>query len=482
MGSPIFRNPTPAATRGRLSSLSAKEDGFTLIELTVSALIILLIAAGVAQALIGSTHFSGHQRFHAQADEVAQQDQERLKGMSDQQLSALNQTRTVTLGTSQFTVTSTAVFLDATGNSSCQSGTAAYYKLTSTASWTEGTQTPSVTEEAIVARAVTGAVLQQVKDQTGTAGLSGVTVSVDGQNSGYDTSGLTDSNGCTMITGLPTDSYAITLAAAGYVDANGNPSPPGASAAVSSNGVATPPALVLGQAGSASVTFTTAANGGRTLPISGYELSYYGLGGSHMTSFKSAGSATTPAATVSTPPSSSGGGSLFPFYSPASGYTNNYQLWAGVCEQEQPLQPLTNTGAATVQPGGAATASVDEPAIDAAFKYNGGYVTPAHVKIKFTGSGAGGNCTDTWSNVTSVGTDTVGPVNYGIYPAPFASNAAQGTPTASNTGDPGAVQVCADYQSRKEWSAATTNSNVNGPTFLATMDLKLDGASTVGTC
>ena len=46
----------------------------------------------------------------------------------------------------------------------------------------------------------------------------------------------------------------------------------------------------------------------------------------------------------------------------------------------------------------------------------------------------------------------------------------------------GTVSVCADYQSRKEWSAATTNSNVNGPTFLPTMDLKLDGASTVGTC
>ena len=31
--------------------------------------------------------------------------------------------------------------------------------------------------------------------------------------------------------------------------------------------------------------------------------------------------------------------SLFPFWSPSTTYTNNYQLWAGKCEQEQPLQP-----------------------------------------------------------------------------------------------------------------------------------------------
>ena len=56
--------------------------------------------------------------------------------MSDSQLTALHQTRTVTLNNTQYTVTSTATFLDATGGSSCTSRGAAYFKLTSTATWT----------------------------------------------------------------------------------------------------------------------------------------------------------------------------------------------------------------------------------------------------------------------------------------------------------------------------------------------------------
>jgi prepilin-type N-terminal cleavage/methylation domain-containing protein len=74
MGSRLPRNFT-SPVRARA------QDGFTLVEILVSSLIIVLIAAGVAQALIASTHFSGSQREHSQADQVAQQDQERMKGM-----------------------------------------------------------------------------------------------------------------------------------------------------------------------------------------------------------------------------------------------------------------------------------------------------------------------------------------------------------------------------------------------------------------
>lgn len=462
MGSRFPRNST---TRVRVRA----QDGFTLIELMVSALIITLIAAGVAQALIGSTHFSGDQRFRAQADEVAQQDQERLKGMSDQQLDSLTQTRTVTLSGTQFTVRSTATFVDATGGSSCSSGTAAYYKLTSTAGWTEGSRTPSITEEAVVARAVTGAILQKVQDQTG-APLPGASVSVDGQNTSYDASAVTDANGCTVITGLPTDSYAITLAYPGYVDWNGNASPPNASAAVSQTNVATPPAQTLGSAGSITASFQTGAATNSALAVPGYELSYYGkLGGAEMTTYKTVGSATTPATTWSPT-------SLFPFYSQTAGYQGNYQLWAGKCQGEQPLVPPTNTDTATVSPGAGASATVLEPAIDATF----GGATPTHVHITYTNSA--GTCSDTW-NVAAVGTETVNGTTYSIYPAPFATTAAQGTPTASATGETGTITFCADLRSgaryRVQSQSPMTTTNFSAPNY--SLNWNLSSAPTSAT-
>ncbi len=478
MGNTFFRNFNRVALRGRLSVLKNREDGFTLIEIMVSALIIVLISAGVAQALIASIHVSGNQRSRSQADEVAQQDQERMKGMSDQQLGALTQMRTVTLDGRVFTVNSTAQFLNVTGGSSCSNGVAAYYKLTSKVGWTDGSQSPSVTEEAIITRAVTGAILQQVKDQTGT-GLSGVNVTVDGQNTSYHDSAATDSSGCTIITGLPTDSYAITLAAAGYVDKDGNASPPNASAAVSLSAVSTPPALQLGQAGSVNVQFQTGAATTSPLTVPGYELSYFGsLGGSHMTVFKTVGSGSSSASSFTA-------SNLYPFWSSANGYANNYQLWAGKCEQEEPLQPPTGTNASTVTPGSTLSATVVEPAIDAAIKYNGALITPTDVHIAFTGT-SGPACSDTWS-VSAASSEQVGAVTYGVYPAPFASTAAQGTATASATGDTGTLTFCADYKTgpsswKSETTSAMTTTNFTAPNASLQWDLKTDGASKTTAC
>lgn len=460
------------------------QDGFTLVEVLVSALIIVLIAAGVAQALIASTHFSGSQREHSQADQVAQQDQERMKGMSDQQLDALDQTRNVTFNNGTFNVHSTATFLNASGTSSCSNGVAAYYKLTSTVTWPDGTRTGTVTEEAIITRAVTGAILQQVVDQTGT-GLPGASVSVAGQNTSYGTSGTTDSDGCVLLTGLPTDSYGITVNDPGYVDADGDTTPNGASVAVNQTTVANPTKITVGLAGSTTTTFQTVTatqhNGTYVLPVNGNVLSYYGnYGGSHMTAAKTTGSTSS---TASSWPASN----LFPFYSAVNqNYTNNYQLWAGKCEQEQPLQPPTNggvaTGVATVTPGGAVTGVVDQPALDLAVRYNGADVTPSHVKIIFQ-STSGTACSETWTNVSSAGTDTISGVNYNIYPAPFASNSAQGASTASATGDQGQIKLCVDYRPNsatpyKSETWTTTNSNFAAPTVSArVMDLKSDTSS-----
>jgi type II secretory pathway pseudopilin PulG len=93
--SPILSSaPLPPARK-------RSEAGFTIIEVLVSALMVILIGTATAKALITTAHVSGDQRLRAEADAIATQDQERLRGLSDEQLNGLSQTRPVTVGTGQ---------------------------------------------------------------------------------------------------------------------------------------------------------------------------------------------------------------------------------------------------------------------------------------------------------------------------------------------------------------------------------------------
>jgi prepilin-type N-terminal cleavage/methylation domain-containing protein len=497
-----WRSVDPGAVSGALRDRGRAQDGFTLIEVLVSALLVLIISAGVATALISATDFTGHERSSSQANAVAQQDQERLKSMSDSQLTSLRQTRIVPLNNTQFTVVSTATFLDANGNSSCSSGSNAYFKLTSTVSSaaTVGNPAQSVTEETVITRPLAGTLLVKVGDQTGMP-LSGAAIAVAGQNTGYNASATTDTNGCAAFAGLPTDGYAITATDPGYVDPNGDPSPTQA-ASVSQTTAATPPAFVMGPAGGVRVGFmtkgTSATYNSTASNLAWYELSYYGAGnGSNMSanaclasSAACAGTGTTTVTYNAQTASSTTAvaSNLFPFYlGSSSQYNSNYQMWAGACEQEQPLQPPAGTGFASVTPARAAAlapttdVTVDEPAIDVAVKSGGTNRLPTDVSITFTGKDANGtaNCVDIWHHVAAVGSETVAGTTYNIYPAPFASTAAKGSvsPMASNTGDAGTIVVCADYSNKYALSSALTTTNFNGPTMVPVLSVTTTGSS-----
>lgn len=500
------------------------QHGFTLIEVLVSALLVLIISAGVATALISATDFTSHERNQSEANAVAQQDQERLKSMTDSQLTALQQTRIVPLNSTQFTVKSSATFLSANGQSSCSSASTAYFKLTSTVTSiaTPGNPAQTVTEESIITRPLAGSLVVPVQDQTGTA-LPGVGVSILGQNTNYAASATTDQNGCVAFAGLPTDSYTITATRTGYVDPNGNSSPT-ETASVTQTSITPASTMIMGQAGQIKVGFATRTASATfdqwtASPYTlGAQISYFGTGnGNHMTTnacftgsdCSGTGSAPVAYTTAQTNTEFLSPGSLFPFYVNASAqYTNNYQVWAGACEQEQPLSPPTVTGAmgtvqtdfASVSPGNVATtnatgvdATVFEPAIDVAVKSNGGTaVLPSHVDILFTGmnpANTASTCTDEWKQVQRVGTETgSNGIVYGIYPAPFASQSATGSATASATGDKGTISVCADYNNDYVWSPAFANTNfaaattVLGSSGNKWLDVKKDTGWKVGTC
>jgi len=136
---------------------------------------------------------------------------------------------------------------------------------------------------------------------------------------------------------------------------------------------------------------------------------------------------------------------------------------------------------ATLMSAPSVDATVVEPGIDVAVKYNGTTVLP-HLDIQFNGTGTA-SCQDTWKTVTRAGTETVGGVPYDIYPAPFASKSAAGNADASATGDPGTISVCADYNNRYEWSTPPIeNKSFSVKPPPVTMDVATDTASKSGTC
>ena len=408
------------------------------------------------------------------------QDQERLRGLSDEQLNQIpgaGQTRAEVFNGQTFSVTSTATAEDSTGNSSCTTNAAAYYKIVSTVSWNDvyDRQTPSVTEESILARPVSGDLLADVKDQTG-APLPGVSVSA--VSAGQPTQlGSTDVNGCIVFAGLAPGSWAATLTKSGYVDPTGNPAPT-SSATVTATGMTTLPSLpyYLGQAGSVQATFTTNVAG---VAAEADGLSSLGSGSSGPT-MPSASLA--PTIDINAPTTTQTSPSLFPFGFTTSGtttYTNNYTEWAGRCPGQRPpvgTNPTTPT-TVSVSPGAAnVAATIYEPLLKvSAVTYGGSTVKPSDIEMKYASpTGANPSCSDTWW-ASLVGTPTVPP-------APTAGWLARpGQPYAPS----GTLTVCADYlvsgtTYRNASVASLTNTNFGTATVVPT--ITITSGSSSGKC
>jgi prepilin-type N-terminal cleavage/methylation domain-containing protein len=438
------------------------QSGFTLVEVLVTVLMVTLISTAVAVALIGNAHVTGQTRDQSEADALAQQDQERLKGMSSEQLSAIeNQTRTVTLGATgasgavtsaagtTFTVTSNAEFVNSSGTASCgASGTsgADYYEVSSQVTWAGNGGSPIV-EKSIATPPVGGILVVRVENQLG-SGLSGVTVAATGPDYA---SGTTDANGCVILAGLEEGSYTVTSTDVGYIDAAGVTSPITETATLTDSGSATPSGgnpLDMGQAGLVNAHFVTCYST-CTLPsgsgtVTGQEadaFSWYGAGSSaQMSAPMDYNPSTTPVTTLP----SSGSVSLFPFAYSGPSYANNYQVWAGKCPQ---MQPPAGMDDASVGPATTQTLTIAEPALDVNVTFGGTRIVPAHVKLTFTsGAGSGTACTDTWQAAVASNAATSSTGALAFPGQPFASTATSGSTESASKGT-GSYSVCADYTS-----------------------------------
>lgn len=477
-----------AGVARRLIERGRAQQGFTLIEVLVSALIVTLIAGAVAGGLMANIKATGDQHRRTEAQALAEQDQERLKGLSAEQLDNLTQTYTTTQDGYRFSVSSRAWYLNSTTGASCSSSGGAgatYFKTISTVSWTDptGTARSLATDESVITPPAGGSILAQFHDQT-TAPLSGVSVAATGPESDSATS---DGNGCTIFTGLATGDYNLTFTDNGYVDPNGNASPLTDTTTVASTGIATPSRgnpIEMGLGGGITGNFVTIANNSSgvqtTFPARADGLAWYGSGGGYSmsnlrTNDPTGSSIYTSLATTTT--AGTGPGGLFPFASlnPTS-YANNYQVWAGTCRAEQ---PPAGRDAFTVTPGSTQpSAQVVEPALYLATTRSGSPAVPSDVKITFT-STSGSSCTDTWSwSSSTYGAPNAGPSNSYVFGLPYASSQTTGS-NASSSGLTGSITVCADYKSGTQYYPVTSSSFTDD--FTTPYSLPLAFPTTAGT-
>src|ERR1700753_2611059 len=114
------------------------EDGFILIEVLVSAVILAIVAGAVLSLITATTHSAASERDHSIAFGIAQEEQARMRTMRISALKELAGTpRKVTVGGTTFMVESRGKFVNNnTGTSSCsgEGASADYVEITSTVS------------------------------------------------------------------------------------------------------------------------------------------------------------------------------------------------------------------------------------------------------------------------------------------------------------------------------------------------------------
>lgn len=311
--------------------------GFALVEVMVSAVIVLILASGTLFAISATKKSSAEERHRATAHGIAQEDQGRMRGFRISALSNYTQERTVQGDDGSYTVSSRAEFVtDATGTASCEedSASADYIRISSSVTWPSIGARPPVLLQSIVTppngsiAANRGALAVSIRGGQGQP-IPGVQLSGTGPGS---FSGTTSENGCVIFGNLPVGNYALTVNLPGYVNQDGQP------AGIVNTSVADMStntlALQLDEPGGVDVSFTTRKQG-QIIPSSYESIVAFNTGMTVAKVFSRA----TPVATLSAEP-------LFPFASPTT-------VFAGGCEANNP-----NPGDVVGAPGAAAQASV----------------------------------------------------------------------------------------------------------------------------
>jgi hypothetical protein len=472
-----------------------------MIEVVIATLIVALIGAAVFVGFGAVAHVAGGQRHEVQANTLAQQDEERLRGLSAIELSASspsagcpttvglygNECYTENIDGEPYTITSTSKFVSASsGNVSCAlsgSGTADYIETASTVRWGANNDgRPPVVVHSLVSPPAGGGVITSAENAAG-AGLAGVTITVQGPGTSTATQTLvTDSTGCAVFAGLVGGTYTVTASDNGYVNNVGATNPTQSVTVVP--GIATPP-LSPFQLDKAAVqaTFVTSIDDGPLTPVNwdtftvsnSNETQTFGTVGTYSSTLSSGAlypasySAYAGNCTTDDPGGSTGTTGLTgatytdPTVTPASGTTGSVQLIVPTMLLQPTLSYAGTTTTYNDHTGSSSSATSYTSGsttitYSSGWTYSGANYTSG--SSAGTGSGAGDYSRDeTWSNTTGntvtvtftgTGITLISPQasNHGYAKVTLTSSPA-GSYTASNSG-----QLWNDYASTENYQDA----------------------------
>lgn len=454
------------------ASLST-EGGYALIEVIVSALIVVLTTAGVVQTLTAAGHASSNERHRSQAYSVAQEDQARLRSM---QISSLQQgiaPHTVTLNGTSYTVTSAATYVSAkTGATTCNGeGRADYVRIASNVTWPQMREGAAPVSIESIVSPTTGSVDStsgglSIYAHTSRAipevqKLSGVGISGSGPTS---FSGSTNSEGCALFGGLPAGEYTVTPSAgAGWIDPSGNAPKP--FPVKISGGSTLSKELQYDIGGSATVSFSVRNRAG-TIEVPPASATKANKADSIILTNPGMPAARTWGTPGGTPQASIEATSLFPFESA-------YNVYAGSCTPAvESLAPeAAATASLTVPVGGKASATVRLPALYVTVKRSSGtaaeQIAVANVPVTVTDT----HCKDSGGELVA---------RHYLTTATGALGENTTSPTLETPGLPtGEYKVCAyNAKSEKHLTATVVVQSVNG----TALTLDLAAATEPGKC
>lgn len=375
-----------ARTRRRLRA----ESGFALIEVVVSAGLLMVVAGGVLAGIDGPAKISGRSEVRSQASAIAQQDQERMRGMPFTSLVGYTATTPVTVGGATYTRTSTAVWIrDNSDTDSCSTAaddtSGDYLRITSTVA------APGVQPVALVSlltpppgvSVTKGTLAVQIENQLDVA-VVGQSVSITGP---VNMTVSTNTAGCAVFGLVEKGTYNITFSKPGWLDP-------------SSTNV---------------VNRTTSVTAGSTTIVNHNYAPEGTIGVSVDTKVGAAAVTTSPAQAITVENIGIPTGTLtFPApASPAQGsssftlkvypFPSGYGVWAGKCSAQKPPVGLQVTASPGPSPSPAVNVTVRQPAITVTAATGvpsyGTYTIPSGTHVVYTSVDAG--CTEKRSQNTT---------------------------------------------------------------------------------
>jgi hypothetical protein len=419
------------------------EGGWALMETIFAAALLIVIALAVFSSMDVASKTSAATKGRTVASQLAEQDQERMRGMTVDQLSGYSASNNVTVAGVSYHIESQAEWWgDSLGAPlSCATNSKAnYLRISSTVtSNVVGKDTQPVTVRGLVAPPVganstRGTLAIKVTDRNGDP-VANIPVALSGSAS---LSATTNALGCAVFAYIPAGNgtaYTATLNSTGYVDDDDNQL-----SKVSPNvtpGDVTIQPMTYDVAGKITVDLRDSANQApNPVPanVSVNQSKWF-----------------TPLPTRRVPPSTIS--NLFPF--PTSAYT----VYAGSCDGANPAlsPPYSNQGAsagsAIVQPGQTMTGVVVRvPTVTVNLRDNSNNPTSGTVSLTPTGTGCGADATGARS-VGASGTIALD-VPYGTY------------------------TVCGQVGTRVNKTVTVNNYDVNGNTAT----VKVTNTSLSGSC